>query len=435
MLWAQKLLPRMLAAVSDCGFPLSCVLRKLNEVKVVVTTSYSGLGVPEIACSFLQNALQKQECSPEFVLHGCRDVDVLCRKMLIASRFHSEHVFGDILETVSPECVQRLQQLQGQSRFAYDTQAAGRPTARKRELAQQIGRDFAVQALRVLESSGLTRTCSCHCYNHVQTCPLWPSPSENTWHVEVGGNTCTPWSTQGKHGLWLDEANIPCLVWFHGLRVSKPSIIINECTPNFVEILQRMMDEQYISATVVFGPVEMGIPCSRPRRFTVLVRRDLCKRQRVPPLILFEEDRFLGIIAAKMVANADMFLRATPQDVQQYAAHLAKQRGVALPDDVILASSLLLSPWLRNQLTNYRSVLNSKGKLPLDSEFFVDLSQSAYDRARMSHIIPCLLRNSVLFAMKANRPLTPAEYFCVQCLPITLAEGNEFARAPCFFAA
>ena len=429
MLWAEKLFPDMLAALAEQGASPEYVLGKLNDMKVVVTTTYSGMGVPEIACSFLKKAFQKHKCCLEFGFHGCRDMDPLCRKMLTFSRFPSEHMFGDIMDSVSPELAERLKSMQKASRLLYDKQAVGKDKAAKNELTKSIGRAFAVQALKALEQCGMTKDCCCHCYHHMEACRLWPVASPGTLHMEVGGNTCTPWSSYGKHGGWLDPVSVPCVVWLHNLRVSSPGLIINECTPRFdVEIAERLLQDKYISSSVVFGPPDMGLPCNRGRRYTVFLRRDLCSRLVVPRLLLFDADKFQRLIAAKIIATAEMFLRASPEDVQQSLKDLAEQRGVHLLDGDPVCVKLLLSPWLRSQVQSYQQVLSKKGMWPTESEICVDLSQSATDRPRYGDVIPCLLRSSFLFALKARRPVLPVEYLCIQCIPVTLPPQNEFAE-------
>ena len=192
MLWAEKLFPEMLAVLGEQGASAEYVLGRLKNMKVVMTTTYSEMGVPEIAVNFLKKAFQKHECCPEFALHGCRDMDVFRRKMLSFSRFQSEHMFGDIMESVSPECAESLKKLQQSSRLLYDKLAVGKDKAAKNERTKTVGRAFASKALKALEQCGMTQDCCCHCYNHMETWGLWPVASPSTLRVEVGGNTCAP---------------------------------------------------------------------------------------------------------------------------------------------------------------------------------------------------------------------------------------------------
>ena len=171
----------------------------------------------------------------------------------------------------------------------------------------------------------------------------------------------------------------------------------------------------------------MGLPCNRGRRYTILLRRDLCSRLNVPRVLLFDADKFQRLIAAKLVASADIFLRAPPEAVHACLKELAEQRGVHLPNGDPACVELLLSPWLRSQVENYQQLLTKKGMWPAQNEICVDLSQSAIDRPRCGAITPCLLRSSFLFALKARRPVLPVEYLCIQCIPLTLPPQSEFA--------
>ena len=80
------------------------------------------------------------------------------------------------------------------------------------------------------------------------------------------------------------------------------------------------------------------------------------------------------------------------------------------------------------QLGKYKSVLQVSPRYSGRTAVFVDLSQDAEQRPRVSEIIPCLLRSSFLYSMQAARPLHPLEILAVQCLPVTLDPESAFVR-------
>ena len=429
MLWARNLLPGMLAAMSAQGAAVPRVLDKLQQTKLVLTSSYSGMGVAEMCVPFLQDAFQEHGIKLSFRYHASRDYDELCRKMLLHAEFERSHVFGDIFDFVTTTCSEKLFDLQKDCHERLARALSGKTGSEKRTLSVQHGRNFAVKALGVLGSSSPPHKQG-YCFRHQKVCPFWPPSSSDVWHVEIAGSTCTPWSSSGKHLGWLDKESVACLVWMHAVAGVRPAIVVHECTPSFdVEIMLRFFQDGYVGSSLVFSPLDLGIPCNRPRRYTVLLRKDLSSSPS-PRVTLFSEETFLQLVGARVASCAAMFLRATAEEVRELLQHMADQRHVVLPHDMSLSSvsaSALLSPWHRQNLQKYKSALNGNAEFEGATEIIVDLSQDADERSRMSRVMPCLLRRSLLYAVKARRPLTPSEWFCVQCLPISLPADNNFA--------
>ncbi|CAE7037690.1 unnamed protein product [Symbiodinium sp. CCMP2456] len=432
MLWARNFLPGMLAAMSAQGARVPRVLDKLQRTKLVLTSSYSGMGVAEMSVPFLQDAFQERGVKLSVRYHASRDHDELCRKMLLHAEFGSSqesHVFGDIFDFVTTTCSTELLDLQQECHQRLARALSGKTGPQKRSLSVQHGRNFAVKALGVLGSASPPYQQG-HCFRHQKVCPFWPPSSSDAWHVEIAGSTCTPWSSSGKHLGWLDKESVPCLVWMHAVAGVRPAIVIHECTPTFdVEVMLRFFQDDYVGSSLVFGPLDLGIPCNRLRRYTVLLRKDLCASPS-PRVLLFSEETFLQLVGARVASCAAMFLRATAEEVRELVQHMADQRHVVLPHDTsesAINASALLSPWHRQNLQKYKSALAGNAELEGAAEIIVDLSQDADERPRMSCMMPCLLRTSLLYALKARRPLTPSEWFCVQCLPMSLPADNDFA--------
>ena len=429
MAWGRKLLCSALAMLAGAGVGTKAVLQKLSSTDVVITTSYSGIGVAETSLPFLQDALAAHGCDLKYTLYGATDIDPLCRRMLLEhhERSQSQHVFGDLLERVPQYAVDVLRKMQQNYRAKLDSHVAASakcPAQEKRAAISKYGRAFVTAGLAYLEKFPLTRTSTCFCHKHSQQCLLWPSAEADCLHVEIGGNTCTPWSSAGKQLGWLDAVSIPCIVWLHSVRQANPSIVINECTPSFdADVLLRLMHGTHHYVSNVFGPSLMGIPCNRDRRYTVLIRKDCCEH-----LNLLGHEDFHQLMFAKVVASPRIFLRASDRLVASFINGLAEQRGLAPPaDGSSFCAKLVLSPWLKLQLSKYLEYLAGSERFSGNCNVFVDLSQDAGQRPRAHELIPCLLRNSFLWSIQAKRPLHPLEIFAVQCLPVLLPPGSNFA--------
>ena len=105
------------------------------------------------------------------------------------------------------------------------------------------------------------------------------------------------------------------------VKVASPGSIVNECTPFFdVEILERVLQQTHVCSTTVFGPTDMGVPCNRVRRYTVLIRKDVSSN-----LGLFSQDTFRQLITAPIATDANVFLRASPRQIQAFMNDMAEQ--------------------------------------------------------------------------------------------------------------
>ena len=226
--WARKLLSSALAFISMKGADEAAVLKRIFSMKLLVTTSYSGIGVPELSLHFLQDALRAHRGGGElsFCIHSSTEIDRFCRRMLEAhhTQTGSEHLFGDLLERVTKQDVEALQELQGKYKALFNAAVRRQsetlsPTQRK-TLVSKYGRAFVAASLEYLSNNAsLSRACECHCYKHNRCCRIWPENSQNTMHLEVAGVTCTPWSMSGKQLGWLDPNSVPCIVWMFSMQV------------------------------------------------------------------------------------------------------------------------------------------------------------------------------------------------------------------------
>ena len=433
MHWAHKLLRSCLAMLSGQGVNTVAVLDGMSKMSLQITTSYSGIGVAETSLGFLKDALEAQGGQLHYVFHAATDINPRCREMLCSHRqsSRSSHLFGDLLAKLPDSLVEELRQMQAVYKRKFDdamscqNQEEAGGSSKRKDAIMKFGRGFVVRALKLLEPVSFTRSSTCDCFRHHQQCPLWPADDASNLHVEVAGNTCTPWSSSGKCFGWLDPASIPCIAWLHSMREVSPSILFNECTPTFdVEILRRLFQDTHHFASHVFGPTAMGIPCNRDRRYTILLRKDRCQG-----LGILEKTRFQELISARLVASGDMFLRADPEAVAAYINQLAGKRG--LPPSTAgshLPASVVLSPWLKHQLDKYKSVVEHSQRFAGRQNLFVDLSQDAVQRPRVHEVIPCLLRKSFLWSTQARRPLLPLEILAVQCLPVMLPSDNKYSH-------
>ena len=118
------------------------------------------------------------------------------------------------------------------------------------------------------------------CYRCRSRCPFYGPPdiSPSMFRLVVAGSTCTSWSRMGKRKHWAAFSAVAFSVWAYTTLRMMPDAIIHECTEDFdVSILRAIFGALYFIATLVFSPCDLGIPSSRPRRYTLLLLRTRCQ--------------------------------------------------------------------------------------------------------------------------------------------------------------
>ena len=151
--WPQNFLLRL-----DSQFPEESKLALNNlrdRTNVVLTTSFSGMGTPEIAVKMISSVLQKNQiwCKDKTFVYASCDLDSNSQKVLMhhAGRSGSKHIFADVCGTVSPETVNHLKD--------FPEAIAGRVY-------------FYDEQRSASSSSKLGEEVSCFCSRIVPTCEL-----------------------------------------------------------------------------------------------------------------------------------------------------------------------------------------------------------------------------------------------------------------------
>ena len=244
-----------------------------------VTTSFSGMGCPELACFILAREAKLYGCPAEPIkFHGACDQNALCQHVLtsIAGDHGPSHVFGDLLQELSPEHVRTMICHQDSARASVEKAFADAPiceqTAEFRKALIGIHTaEFLRKVSKLAKSWSFNRSKRSRCYrcgaSHL--CQRWPRKNR-ALHIELAGTICVAFSSIGLGWAWLDPSAIACVAWATMMKAIEPDVIIHECVPAFdVETLHSMLGPKYAMQTLVFSPISLGVPSERPRRYTV----------------------------------------------------------------------------------------------------------------------------------------------------------------------
>ena len=382
--WPQNVVERTL-----------CLLRKkkLGEarqdtVQVVMTSSYSGMGCAEIAAGYVQQAMLQQKLGVNVTLHSQTEKEEACYPFLSAP-----HVFEDLKERVDKRLWTKLCRLQ--QKFIRKAEAAaeksasskgqGRGRGKRCDKAtnlQELGDKFLHAAAKLLDDNMNYFKKSGACLKCGQTC-CWTfrqgdsetaAAPEAIW-VEAAGNTCTPWSSRSSRKGWLDEESLVALVWAWSLKAGgqSPDAVINENTPAWpAEKLWHLVWPSCVVMSETFSPCDMGVPCNRVRRYTVVLPQQ-GRLKTMAPLDL----ETLSAMAFRQLRCTGSVFACAPQP-------LVKQRM----DE--LAAAKALQPRPPGKCRDCKSVLASGDRVRLDahslgSDGWFPRRQRRYHSERGSH--------------------------------------------------
>ena len=402
-------LPRLVSFVTAISG--KSPLEYLNNVTLVVTTSYSGIGTIEWCMLFIQHALATMGCKLNLVLWSATDYACRCRKLLMKHRHPPRHVFGDLLDRLPAGILDRLTKLQDSFHDQLPAPAAGKK--KRTQAAKALGEEFLKQACKLLEAEAKPDTAAtAWCYSCNKYCKVAPDVPANGLWIEAGGNTCTPWSTSGSMLGWLDPMSLPALAWGWWMRHARPHAILNECVlgwPAATFFKHMLAGLRFTMETVKQNPLSQGIPSARPRSYTFVA---LGMAEQLVTLSTALDSS----TSRSLVLDGSVYLRA-PEEVQlEYKQARLQKRHINLDRAAILRLpwSSLLPFGARCRQMEHRKTTGNDAPMPL----FGLVSQSMKFAGHTRPTLPCLMKNTLCVRVPDGRIVMPVEHFLAQGVPI-----------------
>ena len=215
--------------------------------------------------------------------------------------------------------------------------SSGKPLV---ESVRVAGQDFLRQAHEYLQNHDVLPTdpskMTSYCEIHKRRCPLIPpevceAGTEGHLWVEIGGNTCTPWSASGAQKGWLDPNGVPSICWGAFLNRGAPDIVINECTPRFpgFDFLSLWLGTTHKVVTKVICPTNLGISARCSRVYTIAWKNErvISKHEEV-----FEE-AYKAACVRTLTTDAQIFFQAPEEAKQAFIGELLQARHFEEPSD------------------------------------------------------------------------------------------------------
>ena len=257
---------------------LSCLTSLNCHPQLVFTSTFSGLGTADVACTMAHRAVCGTFRNSCVIHYAACDADQHCQTLL--KNMECVHVFRDVKECFDKTVMSILEKHVEDNYLAI--QQVEDKFERKAEIKKR-GKEVCSFACDLLSHHAPQP--SAYCVKCQKDCPRFPlSPvlhGNAIWCEGPSGSPCYPWTpaAYGNQLQWLHPAVTPVFfAWIFSLLNSEPSpdVILHENVPGFdFEMMQDIVGHKYRLQSVVISPDACGLPVSRPRRLTVS-RRDLC---------------------------------------------------------------------------------------------------------------------------------------------------------------
>ena len=324
-------------------------------------------------------------------------------------------MFGDLLRRVSSKTRRQLR--------ARYSEAEKLVTARARDgedlkaVQTQEGTAMMKDCLALLDAEPRSLHDTAFCFKCKQHCRHYgPADQDRAMsRMSVAGTTCTPWSRMGSKKQWAAFCTVVFAAWASEVKFWNPDFILHECTEDFdVQLLHDIFGGGFVLFTVKFSPVDLGIPVSRPRVWTLGFNR-----ARVVCHLPFARETFGKFFFRRLQLDGHIYWQAVPEEVKlQFLQRLADKQKLAMDidDDLGVPCRELLAEALHQMLLAYEKQCFKRSK-PLD--FIVNLRQKPSFMKSFSIFVPTLMTHtSVLWSMREKFVLPPMGHLDIMGFPV-----------------
>lgn len=270
----------------------------------------------------------------------------MARKVLLSDSGNlngrPRHIFGDILDRISRKTHDQLFSIyhKAEQRFEKgckgleNRDGASRAKEEAKRLGAALGAEMMSEMINVMKHIKFPEARQAKCYKHSGDvgpgCPLHFNNVGNAFMtIYIAGTTCTSFSRMGAQKKWLAMPSLVFIVWAFDTLAALPHLIVHECTPAFeLGLLVTIFGALYQICSNVFSPMDLGVPCSRPRRYTIMLRKGYFA-ETVP---YHGAGGFRELFFRRVVLTGHAFCCAPAKFVKKYATRLADKRGDVVVD-------------------------------------------------------------------------------------------------------
>ena len=328
------------------------------------------------------------------------------------STYNAQHIFGDLNLAYNQSFVRSVTSKQTELRNSLERA----PKDLRATIKQKNISTFKKWLLEQADQLELVMTQPCR--THGCACTVWPELADGTVWIEGNSPSCIHWTSQGKRSKWLGAENISLIMWTIGCRTRCPDLVFIECTKQLqaeLEFLRALSGDQLKFFSTVMSPTLIGVPGAGHRVWAVASGNGRLMMRSDP----FVDANLVKFIVRRMIGSPEMWLWATPGQVNLYLDHLntgrdhipPHPRGKRYrPEDYLNNSSSVRLHMHRLAGAKARDDDPSL----IDKHFFYDITQHVNWSQRPGLLLPRPLTSSLLWSEKGERPMTPEEVLSAQ---------------------
>ena len=370
------------------------------------TTAYSGAGFFESLMSQVGRVLGDRDGAVPKCWHAC-EIDDLPRRILLQHEdgpTAPECIFGDLTRRVPAATMEKLTRIQENLRMEFEQSSQDLDAKTKRAMKEEFGMRIFELCMNALENEVVHG--EDWCYKHHRTCRFVEACGPHGHQgisMHCAGSCCYEFSSMTTEKKELTGSTIITFaVWLHLRRVAQEAVVLHECVPKHPgeALITTVLGSTHHVRSFCVCPSMLGFPCTRKRRFTIAIHRSFMNNifetrltSRKNPIV-----EAFGGAAKETDSSAAAYFVATEAELQSIFTSEARRRRK------LRANSW---PTLEN-VGCRRRLMKHLEEHGCDSDLFVDITQDC-NRGDPRKTIGCLLRRSVWWSMRLNRPIVGLE--------------------------
>ncbi len=238
--------------------------------RITVSTCFSGIGAPEMACSVIESTLRDhfrrassmssiQTTTLEFEFDWACEWSTQCQNVLLANPHFHGNLFGNVLDFLPSKLKRKVDKHTTSDVISIKDEIIYAPTKRK-----------------------------LYCHRNGKHMPVARSM------LHIAGSPCVDHTTYGKQEGLLGEQIRYLWAWCAMIRTMRPAICVHENVPGFPETeLTNIFADLYVTVRVRSDPEWQGWASTRKRVFDIFILKALIStplpaHMQLPNLSIFE---------------------------------------------------------------------------------------------------------------------------------------------------
>ena len=228
----------------------------------------------------------------------------------------------------------------------------------------------------------------------------------------IAGVNCYDWSSRGTQEGWLGDSCLSYLELVREVLLFLYDLVIFECVRDFDEDGLQPLTSHYDVKSLVFSPILLGLPCSRTRKYMLMVRRE--SFMWLPEITgIGHQEAFEALFARSMHVYGHELFRGPSEMMAEMRDRMAAARGLPAkkPTGKDWSFFQVLPPGIRaNIQLQEEAMRDNKEGLSAKHGVLITATQRGKFSSTMP-VCPAILRQTVIWSTGLQRPGHHLEFF------------------------